>query len=478
MTDPRPTLVWFRRDLRLADHPALSTAVAAGGSVIPVFVLDPETEALGAAAKWRLGLSLADLDARMRAAGSRLVLRRGDAGQVLQRLAAETGAGAVHWSRLYTPRSIARDKAVKAALRAEGIDAASHRGHLLHEPWVPETKTGGFFKVYTPFWNTVAPLEVAGPLPAPSRIPAPETWPASDRLEDWRLGAAMDRGAAVVATHVCVGETAARDRLDAFVAERIKAYRAERDRPDLPATSRLSENLTYGEISPRTIWHAGARAREEGAKGAEHFLKELVWREFGWHLMWHTPQIETANWRPEWDGFPWTGDTPAAERWRRATTGEPMIDAGLREMYVTGTMHNRVRMLVASYLTKHLMVHWKVGLDWFADCLIDWDPASNAMGWQWVAGSGPDAAPYFRIFNPATQAEKFDPDGAYRRRFVAGFDGSKARDAMAYFEAVPRSWRLGPDTDYPAPMVDLKEGRERALAAYSAHVADRRAPAD
>ena len=469
-TDVPPSIVWFRRDLRLADHPALSAAVASGGPVIPVFILDPETEALGAAAKWRLGLSIADLQGRLRARGSDLILRRGDAVEALRALADETGARSVHWTRLYAPDTVARDKAVKAALTEAGVEATSHPGHLLHEPWIPETKAGGFFKVYTPFWNAVGPLEVGSPLPEPERLGAPARMPASDALEDWRLGAAMDRGAAIVAGHVTVGEEAALRRLDDFIDGPLGGYAAGRDRPDREATSRLSENLTYGEISPRTVWTRGARARDEGVSGAEKFLKELVWREFAWHLVWHTPRILDANWRPEWDAFPWRDDNPDAGRWRRGMTGVPMVDAGMREMYVTGTMHNRVRMLVASYLTKHLMTHWRVGLDWFADCLIDWDPASNAMGWQWAAGSGPDAAPYFRVFNPETQAGKFDPDAAYRRRFVAELSGRDAPpEALSYFDAVPRAWALDPSAPYPSPVIGLQEGREAALAAYKTH---------
>jgi deoxyribodipyrimidine photo-lyase len=314
---------------------------------------------------------------------------------------------------------------------------------------------------------------VCEPVPAPTLV-APEVWPASDRLADWDLGRRMERGAAVVARHVCVGEAAARDRLDAFLAGPIADYGSLRDRPDRAATSRLSENLTYGEISVATVWHGAKRAEAEGAAGATTFLKEIAWRDFAWHLAWHTPHILERNWREGWDDFPWRDDNADAERWRRAMTGEPMVDAGLREMYVTGTMHNRVRMLVASYLTKHLMTHWKVGADWFADCLIDWDPASNAMGWQWAAGSGPDAAPYFRIFNPETQADRFDPDGAYRRRFLARWDGKAGAEAAEYFRAVPKSWGLSAEVPYPRRMTDLKEGRETAMAAYEGHNAARR----
>ena len=311
---------------------------------------------------------------------------------------------------------------------------------------------------------------MSDPLPAPGSLPAPAAWPKSERLDDWRLDAAMDRGGSVLQRFADpAGEDAARDRLDRFIDHDLAGYPAGRDRPDLPATSSLSAYLTWGEISPRTVWLAGARALDAGAPGAEAFLRQLGWREFSWHLLWYFPEIGTANWRQDWDGFPWRGDSDDAERWRRGETGEPMVDAGMREMFVTGTMHNRVRMLVASYLTKHLMTDWRVGLDWFADCLTDWDPAANALNWQWVAGSGPDAAPYFRVFNPTTQGEKFDPDGQYRRQFVAGFDGPGGPEAQAYFEAIPRSWKMSALDPYPKPMVDLQQGRARALAAYQEH---------
>ncbi|WP_281277065.1 cryptochrome/photolyase family protein [Aliigemmobacter aestuarii] len=466
MTDA-PLILWFRRDLRLADHPMLTAAVATGRSLIPVFILDPETEATGAAARWRLGLSVDDFAQRIAGLGSRLVLRRGPAGDVLDRLIAETGAAGVMWSRLYDPASRARDGAVKAALKARGLIAESHPGHVLFEPWTVETGQGGFYRVYTPFWKAVKDRAAGAALPPPAALRPPTAWPASDRLQDWHLGRDMHRGAAVVAQHQAVGEVAARARLDRFLAQSVGDYREARDFPAREATSRLSENLTYGEISPRLIWHAGMRAHHEGAAGAEHFLKELVWRDFAWHLMYHTPHIATANWREDWSRFPWRDDNPDAERWRRGMTGEPFVDAALREMYVTGTMHNRARMIVASYLTKHLLTHWKVGLDWFAQCLTDWDPASNAMGWQWVAGSGPDAAPYFRIFNPASQAEKFDPDGQYRRRYIAEMSRTPGPEALAYFDAVPISWGLDPAARYPRPVVDLAQGRARALAAYA-----------
>lgn len=463
-----PLILWIRRDLRLADNPMLAQAAASGRDVIPVFILDPETEALGAAAKWRLGLGLAEFARTLEGIGSRLILRRGAALAVLQALLVQTGAGAVHWARLYDPEAKARDTEVKAVLRATGVEAVSHAGHLLFEPWTVATGQGGHYKVYSPFWRSVKDRGVDLPSPAPLRLKGPQDWPASDTLANWHMGRAMQRGAAVVARHVGVGEAVAQARLADFLDGPVECYKEQRDFPAVDATSRLSENLTYGEIGPRMVWHGGMRAMLEGRAGAEHFLKELAWREFAYHLLHHSPRITTRNWREDWDGFAWRADNADAERWRRGMTGEPFVDAAMREMYVTGTMHNRARMIAASYLTKHLLTDWRVGQRWFAECLTDWDAAANALGWQWVAGTGPDAAPYFRVFNPETQAQKFDPKAAYRHRFIAELAPDVGDDASGYFYAVPRAWGLRADAPYPARMVELAKGRERALAAYAA----------
>jgi deoxyribodipyrimidine photo-lyase len=468
MSDQAPILWWVRRDLRLSDSPALTSAVASGRPVIPVFLLDEVAESHGACPKWRLGLGAEALAAALAAKGSRLIFRRGRALDTLRVLLAETGAVAVHWSRAYDPDAIARDTEVKAGLKADGIAAESHAGHLLFEPWTVETGQGGPYRVYTPFWRAVKDREVPSALPAPATIPAPGRWPASEDPAQWRLDRAMNRGAAVVRPYLTIGEGAAQDRLAAFVADRIAAYATARDLVAEDGTSGLSENLTCGEISPRQCWHAGMRALHEGKAGAEVFLKELVWREFSYHLAFHTPHIVRDNWRREWDAFPWNTDPDRAEvrAWLQGRTGIEFVDAAMREMYVTGRMHNRARMIVASYLTKHLMTHWKIGLDWFADCLADWDPAANAMGWQWSAGSGPDAAPYFRVFNPVTQLQKFDPKRRYVTRWIAEGRRDPAPEALSYFEAIPRSWRLSPRDVYPEPVVTPEEGRRRALDAY------------
>jgi len=470
LADTSPILVWIRRDLRTSDHGALAEAARSGRSVIPVFIYDEVIETLGAAPKWRFGLGVEAFAKTLAAIGSRLILRRGRALDVLQTLIAETGAGAVYWQRAYDPDSKSRDTQVKSALKEQGIEARSFAGHLLFEPWSVETKTGGFYKVFTPYWRSIKDRGVSAAAPAVTSLRAPEHWPDCDDIASWNMGAAMRRGAAITGQHVCVGEQAAIDRLDHFIDGPVAKYRTARDIPGIPGTSRLSENLAYGEISPRTAWAAGQRSWHEGVGDAETFLKELVWREFAYHLLHHTPHIATENWRPEWDAFPWRTDETHAHvtAWKQGRTGIEFVDAAMRELYVTGYMHNRARMIVASYLTKHLMTHWKIGLNWFADTLVDWDAAANAMGWQWAAGCGPDAAPYFRVFNPVTQLDKFDADRQYTRRWIAEGQGAPPSTALQFFDAVPESWALSSDQPYPAPIVTAADGRARALEAYSA----------
>jgi deoxyribodipyrimidine photo-lyase len=469
MSDTKPTLLWLRRDLRLSDHPAWVAALEGGGPVIPVFIHDGAVEALGAAPKWRLGLALGKMVQTLEARGSRLILRRGNALDVLRDLLAETGAEAVHWSRLYDPDAIERDTGVKAALKEDGVQTGSHIGHLMFEPWTVETKDGGYYKVYTPMWRSVKDRGVAAPLKALDDLRPPKNWPASDALVDWHMGAGMNRGAEVCLSYQIVGEEAAQDRLAWFMDGPINDYNTARDRPGIDGTSGLAENLALGEISPAQCWHAGQRALHDGAGGAEPWIKELVWREFAYHLIYHTPRIATRNWREGWDAFPWNEDgaTPEVMAWKQGRTGIRFVDAAMRQMYVTGKMHNRARMIVASYLTKHLMTHWRVGQAWFDQHLTDWDIASNAMGWQWAAGSGPDASPYFRIFNPETQLVKFDAKGNYTAAWIVEGHKAPSETALSYFDAVPRSWGLSPDDAYPrSPIVGLSEGRQRALDAY------------
>lgn len=463
----KPVILWLRRDFRLADQPMLQAAQMAGRPVVALFILDPVAQAYGAAARWRLGAALAHFAERLARLGVPLLARQGEAGLVLRAVLAESGADTLWWSRDLDPAAVARDTALKASLRAEGFSVRSFPGQVLFEPWAVQTGQGGPYRVYTPFWNAVRGLPVAPPLGVVSHLrPGPVL--RGEALEDLRLGAGMHRGGAVVGRYARIGEGAAGARLARFLAGPIETYRERRDYLAENATSELSEHLAWGEISPATLWHAGQAALRSGAAGAEHFLKELVWREFAWHLMHHYPAMARENWRPEWNGFAWRGDTAEAEAWRRGMTGVALVDAAMRELYTTGRMHNRARMIAASYLTKHLLTDWRLGLGWFADCLIDHDPAANALGWQWVAGSGPDAAPYFRIFNPETQAAKFDPAGEYRRRWLAEGNRHAPPTALDFFAAVPESWRLCATHPPPRPALSLAAGRARALAAYAA----------
>ena len=468
MSGTSPILVWIRRDLRLADHAALTAAGASGRPVVAVFIHDEVVETLGAAPKWRLGLGVAEFARQLETIGARLLLRRGRALKVLRGLLAETGARAVYWQRAYDPASQARDTEVKAGLKSDGVDAQSFAGQMLFEPWTAQTKSGGYYKVFTPFWRALKDRGVSAPVATVKALPAPASWPRSETLDDWQMGAAMHRGAAVTGQFVRVGEPATLDRLADFIETRVTQYAETRDVPAVAGTSRLSEHLAWGEISPRVAWFAGQRALHEGKAGADVFLKQLIWREFAYHLLHHTPHIASENWRHDWDAFPWNKDpeTPEVRAWKQGRTGIEFVDAAMRELYVTGYMHNRARMIVASYLTKHLLCHWRIGLAWFEEHLIDWDVANNAMGWQWAAGSGPDAAPFFRIFNPDTQLDRFDPDRTYVRRWIAEGQSAPPATALQYFQAIPRAWRLSPDDPYPAPVVALKAGRARALAAY------------
>lgn len=465
----RPHIWWIRRDLRLLDNRAL-IAAAKAGPVVPVVIWDESVEALGAAAKWRFVESVAALAQQLENNGSRLILRKGQALRELLAVAQECDAAGVHWQRLYDPASIERDTDVKSELSEGGYDAQSHAGHLLHEPWAVSTKDGGCYKVYTPFWKSVRGLEVGAAHKAPEQILPPATWPASEALEAWLARALFPRGTAILARHSRSGEQAAHDVLGEFIEDGLAEYGAGRDAMAQDGTSRLSEYLSLGEISPRQVWQVVMGRRESGSAGAEAFLRQIVWRDFAHHLMFHTPHMLSENWRPGWDGFAWREDPeyPGFLAWQQGRTGVALVDAAMREMYVTGRMHNRGRMVAASYLTKHLMVHWKLGLKWFEDCLTDWDPACNAMGWQWVAGSGPDAAPFFRIFNPDTQAQKFDPTGAYRARWIAEGYAQPSATALSFFDAIPLSWNLSADAKAPEPIIGLADGRERALEAYSA----------
>ncbi|MBO1902504.1 deoxyribodipyrimidine photo-lyase [Leucobacter weissii] len=435
------TVVWFRDDLRISDHPALLEASLDPDGLVCVYILDEESPGirpLGGAAKWWLHHSLSALDEDLRGLGAPLVLRRGPAEEVLPELVAEASADRVLWNRRYGAAERALDTRLKSALRERGVAAHSFAASLLHEPWTVQTGAGEHFKVYSPFWRAClagppprAPLAAPGALRSSGSLGGAELaeWGLTPEAHDWATG---------LAERWRPGESSAERALERFLTGSADRYAAERDLPGSDAVSGLSPHLRWGEISPHTVWHrAIASGRDVGM-----FLSELGWREFAWHTLFHRPELADRNLDARFDAFPWRSlDAEEWTAWRFGRTGIPLVDAGMRELWRTGTMHNRVRMVVASFLTKNLLADWRAGERWFWDTLVDADAASNPFNWQWVAGCGADAAPYFRIFNPLTQQQKFDADGAYV-------------DLWA------------PDSLALAPLVDLKESRRRALDAF------------
>lgn len=435
-----PSLVWFRDDLRLADNPALRAALDRDEPVIALYVLDeesPQVRPFGGAARWWLHNSLASLDERLRDRGGALVLRRGPADRVVRETVADVGAGAVFWNRRYGGAERAIDSSLKSSLRADGLEVTSFAASLLHEPWTVKTGSGTPYSVFTPFWRACLALPAPrAPLPEPRTVESPHRAPASDLLDDWELLPTRPDWAGGLRETWEPGELAARRRLRHFLDEDLADYDRARDEPSAGATSMLSPHLRWGEISPFAVWHEAV-----GVDGAGGFLSELGWREFAWHTLYHSPELASENLRPEFDAFPWPPLDPLQlDAWQHGETGVPLVDAGMRELWHTGYMHNRVRMVTASFLIKNLLIDWRLGEEWFWDTLVDADEASNPFNWQWVAGSGADATPYFRVFNPELQAKKFDPQGLYIQR-----------------------WASKAPTE---PIVDLAETRKAALAAY------------
>ena len=475
MSTRPPVIVWFRQDLRLAANPALAAAAETGHPVLPLFILDEETpdvRPLGGASRWWLHHSLESLAAGLRDHGLQPSLHRGAAADVLAEVVKQTGTDRVVWNRCYEPGAIARDTAVKAMLKDAGVAAESFNGSLLIEPWRIETSQGGPYKVFTPYWRRLRELYKAPPLAVlPKKLPAAEPQ-SGNTLAAWALLPTAPAWAGGLRETWEVGEGAAMARLGDFLDNGLACYPQERDRPYIAGTSRLSPHLHWGEIGPHQIWRAAAAYLDRGgavAAGAEALLRELAWRDFNNHLLFHFPGIATSNWREQFDVFTWRDDPDALALWQRGQTGFPLVDAGMRELWHTGFMHNRVRMLTGSFLVKDLMIDWRLGEAWFWDTLVDADLANNAGNWQWVAGSGADASPFFRIFNPVTQGEKFDPAGTYVRRWVPELSELPQKWIHKPWAASPEilaaaAVRLG--ENYPAPMVDHGVARDRALEAY------------
>jgi deoxyribodipyrimidine photo-lyase len=476
MSDRGTAIVWFRRDLRLADNPALSAACGQARHIVAVYVHAPEEDgewAPGGASRWWLHHGLAQLDSSLRARGGRLILRRGRSLDVLREVLSETGADSVYWNRLYEPARVTHDTRIKAALREAGVTCESFNAALLHEPWQVRTAQGDPYRVFTPFWrNCAARLDaLPAPLPAPRAVPGPPSPPWSLALEDLALrpGIRWDAG-----LHAAwrPGEAGALAQLDAFVEGALDVYADGRDRPDRPETSRLSPHLHFGEIGPRQCLAAARNAAAErpaARVSADGFVRELGWREFAHHLLHHFPHTPVAPLDTRFEAFPWEPSDAWVEAWQRGRTGYPIVDAGMRELWHTGWMHNRVRMIAASLFTKNLRQPWLAGARWFWDTLVDADLASNTLGWQWTAGCGADAAPYFRVFNPMLQSERFDPERAYLRRWLPELARLPDRWIHRPWEApaavlADAGFELG--RDYPRPIVDFGDSRAAALASY------------
>lgn len=477
-----PVLVWLRQDLRLADNPALQEACASGRPLIVCYVLDDETPGIwriGGASRWWLHHSLAALTQSLRKRGGDLVLRRGAAAQEILKLAEETGAAALYWNRCYEPFAIQRDSAIKEKTRTRGLEVKSFNGALLNEPWEVQTQSGGPFKVFTPYWRACLQRgNRRAPLPAPRKMQFADP-PSSDALSEWALLPTRPNWATGFDPLWAPGEAGAMKALKAFVAQRLEDYAEARDQLPVDGTSRLSPHLHWGEISPVQVRAAIDTALHDApglGRAGEKFMSELGWRDFSNNLLFHFPSLPEANWRDTFDAMPWRDDPEALEAWRRGRTGYPVVDAAMRELWTTGYMHNRARMIAASFLIKHLMQDWRAGEAWFWDTLLDADLANNAASWQWVAGSGADASPYFRIFNPITQGERYDPEGVYVRRWLpelARLPSQVIHKPWEAPEAVLAAASVELGRTYPLPIVEHGAARARALEAYAGLSSDR-----
>ena len=495
--DKSSTIVWFRHDLRLVGNPALSAAIDLG-NVISVFIFSQTEEGdwpPGGASKWWLHQSLEALAKSLEKLGAKLTLRRGDTLKEMQSLVRETGATAIFWNRRYEPFAIEQERKIEKHFQPAGIETQSFNSHLLFEPWTVVNKSGRPFRIFTPFWKTCLALaaqkEISAPLPAPRSLPSAKRWPKSLRLGELELEPKIKWAGGIRAAWE-PGEAGAQKKLKKFLRESFSDYGDARNRPDIIGTSRLSPHLHFGEISPRQIWHAvqkrsagfqpasgeSARSVPPNTRRLEacapinapiKYLAEIGWREFAHHLLFHFPHTPTEPLQEKFKKFSWQKNPAWLKAWQRGQTGYPIVDAGMRELWTTGWMHNRVRMLVASFLVKDLLLPWSSGARWFWNTLVDADLANNTLGWQWVAGCGADAAPFFRIFNPIMQGEKFDPRGDYVRRWIPEIANLPDKWIQQPWNAPPEILSkagVEPGKNYPKPIVSHTIAREVALEAF------------
>lgn len=470
----KPVIVWFRQDLRLADNPALTAAVKTGAPVLPIYILDDRNAgdwAMGGASRVWLHHSLNSLNTDL---SGGLACYSGDALKVLTALAQAIEPQAVFWNRCYEPWRVARDTAIKAMLDEAGITAKSYNGSLLFEPWDIKKDDGTPYRVFTPFFRRgcMKHSEPPMPLPVPNEITLMSPKPKdSGDIASLNLLPGKIRWDKTMVEHWAIGEDGATQRLREFLDDGLDNYKQGRNNPAQNNVSRLSPYLHFGEISPRTAWHAVRQFMiAEGLEtDGDHFLSELGWREFSYSLLYFNHDLPTEPLQKRFNKFPWVKNKAGLRAWQRGMTGYPIVDAGMRELWQTGYMHNRVRMIVGSFLVKDLMLHWTEGEKWFWDTLFDADLSNNAASWQWIAGCGADAAPYFRIFNPVGQGEKFDPDGEYIRRYCPEL-ANLPNDLIHHpWDAEPLELKAAGITlgkTYPHPIVDHKKARDAALAAF------------
>jgi deoxyribodipyrimidine photo-lyase len=464
---------WVRRDLRLDDNAALARAASGADALVPVFVAGDADEGawpLGGAQRWWLARSLKAHAAKLEALGSRLVIVEGEAAPVIADLAKRLGATEVVWSRRFDPAGLAAERRVEAALDRLGIAWSGQLSNHLFDPEEVATKEGRPYQVYTPFSrNCRARPAPSKPRATPTALPLADGAPKGTSVDALGLEPTIDWAGGLRAMWT-PGEDTARTRLAAFSAGALARYPVGRDEPAADGSSLIAPHLAFGEVGIRRVWHTAAASRTSPEESTDKFHAELLWREFATHVLYHFPKTDHQPLRPDFARFPWRNDADALERWRRGRTGYPLVDAGMRQLWHTGWMHNRVRMVVASFLVKHLLLPWQDGAKWFWDTLVDADLANNSLGWQWAAGCGADAAPYFRIFNPTSQAQKFDPAAAYIKRWVPELASVPAKDAVAPIAAslLPGlGGKSAAGAGYPLPMIDHGEARARALAALA-----------
>ena len=470
----RPVIHWFRKDLRIADNPALSSAAESGHPVLAVYILedgDSDPWAPGGASKWWLHHSLKALDQSLKVLGNRLVLRRGRPQEVLRELVTESAATAVYCTSLTEPHAIKVDSELERILNELGAGFRASDGNLIFPPGSITTKNGEPYKVFTPFYKAcLKKFTPPAPLSAPKQLPCTKQLIRSDSLKEWKLVPEKPDWSNGWLDMWTPSEQGALSRLDSFLEQSATAYGTRRDRPDIFGTSKLSPHLHLGEISPRTCWHRSlARVEPESQDDLKSFFRQIVWREFSHHLLYHWPNFPEEPFRPEFRRFPWIRSEEALRQWQLGLTGYPTVDAGMRELWATGWMHNRVRMIAASFLVKHLLIPWQDGAAWFWDTLVDADLANNSVNWQWVAGCGVDAAPFFRIFNPVLQGRKFDPEGTYVRRWVpelANLPDRYIHQPWATPKDILKDSGVSLGNNYPFPMVDHITARNRALAIF------------